>query len=364
MEYRQHLISLFPNIYLLTPNKMEAEVLLERKLTSYSEIESGARDLIKMGVKNVLIKGGHFAGEWCQDYWTNGDESCWLSSKRYADKDCHGTGCVTSAAIAACLAQHYDVKDALVIAKMVVNRGIRLADEYFHHAHGWPENEEDFPVVSAVPVTSASQSFNRDDQYQLGLYPIVDSVAWLQKLLPLGVDHIQLRIKNLTGTQLEDEIIKAIALAKSYKAKLFINDYWELAVRHHAYGVHLGQEDLHTADVAAIHAAGLRLGISTHCNYEVACAHAYQPSYIAIGPVFPTTSKAMKFAPQGVNALARWRKTLSYPLVAIGGIGLNNIHDVLAEKIDGVAVISAITQADDPVYATHQLLNTMIQYAA
>lgn len=363
-DYRRHLITLFPDIYLLTPNKMEAEILLQRRVTSYAEMEAGARDLIAMGVKNVLMKGGHFGGEFSQDYWTNGKESCWLSSRRYPDKDCHGTGCVTSSAIAACLALNYEIKDALVIAKMVVNRGIRLAKEYFCHAYDWPEHHDDLPIVSHAPVNSSAPAFNCEDQYEMGLYPIIDSVAWLQKLVPLGVRHIQLRIKNLTGAQLENEIRQAIELAKKYDAKLFINDYWQLAIQHHAYGVHLGQEDLETADIAAIHAAGLRLGISTHCYYEVARAHALQPSYIACGPIYPTNSKIMKFAPQGTHSLSRWRKTLRYPLVAIGGIHSGNINTVLAEKIDGIAVISAVTQADHPVMAAQQLLNEIAAYAA
>jgi rhodanese-related sulfurtransferase len=115
-----------------------------------------------------------------------------------------------------------------------------------------------------------------------------------------------------------------------------------------AYGVHLGQEDLNDADVHKIHAAGLRLGISTHCYYEVARAHAYHPSYIAIGPVFKTDSKIMSFPPQGLDRLHYWRRLLpNYPLVAIGGINEMNMQDVLATGVDGVAMISAITKAKD-----------------
>lgn len=356
-DYRRQLLTLFPHVYLLTPNRYEAEVILGKKLNTFADIECAAREMIKMGVKNVVIKGGHFTGEFSQDYWTDGSESCWLASRRYPDIDCHGTGCVLSSAVAACLAKEYAIKDALVIAKMYVNRGIRLSDQFFNHAHGWPEDEIDLPYMSPAPVNSHLPVFNRDDQFSMGLYPVVDSVEWLRKLLPLGIDHIQLRIKHLSGSSLESEIQAGIILAKSYQAKLFINDYWQLAIQYGAYGVHLGQEDLDTADVAAIHAAGLRLGISTHCYYEVARAHTFQPSYIACGPVFPTTSKEMKFAPLGLQALARWRRTLQYPLVAIGGIDARNIRNVYAAKIDGAALISAITKAADPVSAAQELLH-------
>lgn len=363
-DYREHLLSLLPHIYLLTPNIMEAEQLLQMKMTSFDDIEKAGRQFISLGVKNVLIKGGHFPGEFSQDFWTNGSESYWLTSRRHTGKDCHGTGCVTASAIAACLAHRYDIKDALVVAKMYVSRGIRLSNDYFHHAHGWPEDSDDFPFVSSVPFISMPPAFNGDDQYHMGLYPIVDSVEWLQKLLPLGVKHIQLRIKNLSGTQLEEEIRRAIALAQSYEAKLYINDYWELAIHYGAYGVHLGQEDLCKANIATIQAAGLRLGISTHCYFEAARAHAVQPSYIACGPVFPTNSKVMKFLPQGIQSLQRWRQTLPYPLVAIGGIDAGNIDDVMCTKVDGAAMISAITHAADPEKATYELLSKVNPRAA
>lgn len=194
----------------------------------------------------------------------------------------------------------------------------------------------------------------------LGLYPIVDSTAWVKRLLPLGVKTIQLRIKN--NPHVESEIQQSILLARQYEARLFINDYWELAIRHGAYGVHLGQEDLKEADVEKIRRAGLRLGVSTHCYDEVTCADAVQPSYIACGPIYHTTSKIMSFSPQGIERLKHWRRTLKYPLVAIGGITQERLLDVLETGVDGIALISAITQADDPEGATRQLLTTVNQY--
>lgn len=189
----------------------------------------------------------------------------------------------------------------------------------------------------------------------LGLYPIVDSAAWVKRLLLLGVKTIQLRIKD-ASVDIEDEIQKSVVLAEQYSVRLFINDYWELAIRHNAYGVHLGQEDLQQADLEKIQQAGLRLGVSTHCEEEVARAVAVQPSYIACGPIFPTTTKVMPFSPQGIAGLAHWQRTLDYPIVAIGGINEERMPSVLATKVDGVALITAITQADDPIAATRRLL--------
>ena len=171
----------------------------------------------------------------------------------------------------------------------------------------------------------------------------------MEKLLEAGVNTIQLRIKDKTGDVLEQEIIQAIQLAKTHKARLFINDYWQLALKHNAYGVHLGQEDLQSADLAALANAGIRLGISTHGYFEVARAHAIRPSYMAIGPIYETTSKLMPHQPQGLSELKRFCRLLDYPLVAIGGINLERLPDVLATEVTGVAVISAITKANDPV---------------
>ncbi|MEB7588333.1 thiamine phosphate synthase [Serratia rubidaea] len=192
---------------------------------------------------------------------------------------------------------------------------------------------------------------------RLGLYPVVDSVMWLERLLEAGVTTIQLRIKDLPDEQVEADIIAAIALGKRYHARLFINDYWRLAVKHGAYGVHLGQEDLDSTDLAAIQRAGLRLGVSTHDDAELARAKALQPSYIALGHIFPTQTKDMPSAPQGLAELKRHVATLAaYPTVAIGGISIDRVPAVLACGVGSVAVVSAITQAPDWRAATAELL--------
>lgn len=165
--------------------------------------------------------------------------------------------------------------------------------------------------------------------------------------------------KRSPQERLEEEIKRSVHLANQYNAALFINDHWELAIHYGAAGVHLGQEDLEKADVDRINRSGLFLGISTHCYYEVARAHALNPSYVACGPIYETTSKIMPFQAQGIARLERWRKTLRYPLVAIGGITLKNLSDVLKTKIDGVSVISAITKASAPLVAAKQFLTQM-----
>ncbi|EOL8959751.1 thiamine phosphate synthase [Cronobacter dublinensis] len=192
---------------------------------------------------------------------------------------------------------------------------------------------------------------------RLGLYPVVDSVGWIARLLEAGVRTLQLRIKDKTDAEVEADVRAAIDLGKRYHARLFINDYWRLAIKHQAYGVHLGQEDLQTADLNAIRAAGLRLGVSTHDDMEIDVALAVRPSYIALGHVFPTQTKQMPSAPQGLAQLAAHVQRLDdYPTVAIGGISLARAPAVLETGVGSIAVVSAITQAADWRAATQQLL--------
>lgn len=192
---------------------------------------------------------------------------------------------------------------------------------------------------------------------KLGLYPVVDSVEWIERLLKAGVTTIQLRIKDKRPEDVEQNIIDAIALGRHYNARLFINDYWQLAIKHQAYGVHLGQEDLDLADLNAIKHAGLRLGISTHDEPERQKAKALRPSYIALGHIFPTTTKVMPSKPQGLVALKyQVEQTADYPTVAIGGISLDKVPDVIATGVGSVALVSAITQAPDWQQVTLKLL--------
>ncbi|MEC8428179.1 MAG: thiamine phosphate synthase, partial [Pseudomonadota bacterium] len=191
----------------------------------------------------------------------------------------------------------------------------------------------------------------------LGLYPIVDSADWLERLLPQGVTTAQLRVKHLQGEALAREIERAVAIGKQHNCRLFINDYWQLAIEKGAYGVHLGQEDLETADLLAIQRAGLRLGLSNHCHWEVARALAVQPSYIACGPTFATTTKDMPWVPHGLEGLDYWVKALpDYPLVSIAGINDHNIRDIADTGVSGIAMITAITLDQDPEAKTRQLM--------
>lgn len=355
---------LLPCVDVLTPNRFEAEALLGRKLDGGDAIEQAARDLVALGPRSVLIKGGHFetSADRRLDYWTDGSEGFWLAGPHIQTIHGHGTGCTLSSAITAALARGFALPDALVLAKMYVARGLRDAVQLGGGpgavAHGgWPDHIDDLPVLSrSMPVAQAASFPGCDGE--LGLYPVVDSIEWIERLLPLGVKTIQLRIKQQPLDVVEAQIRRAVALSRQYGARLFVNDYWQLAISCGAYGVHLGQEDLDVADVAAIREAGLRLGVSNHSYYELARAHGLRPSYMALGPIFPTTTKVMKFADQGLAQLERWTSLLkpSYTLTAIGGIGRERVPSVLATGVGSCAMVSAITQADDYAEVVRDLL--------
>jgi len=180
-------------------------------------------------------------------------------------------------------------------------------------------------------------------------YPVVDSVAWVARLAALGVGTIQLRAKDLTHDQAVMLMREALGEIAGTSAKLVVNDYWRAAIDVGAQHLHLGQEDLAEADVPAIRRAGLTLGLSTHDDAELDTALKHAPDYIALGPIYPTTLKAMRFAPQGLDRIGAWKKRIGdIPLVAIGGITLERAPGVFAAGTDSIAVVSDITQNSHP----------------
>ena len=180
-------------------------------------------------------------------------------------------------------------------------------------------------------------------------YPVVDSVAWVARLALLGVGTIQLRAKELNDSEALQIVSDALDIIKGTPVKLVVNDYWRAAIVAGAKHLHLGQEDLADADLKAIRDAGLTLGISTHDDAELETALRADPDYIALGPIFPTTLKSMRFAPQGIPKITGWKKRIgNIPLVAIGGIKLEHAPEIFAAGADSIAVVSDVTQNADP----------------
>jgi thiamine-phosphate pyrophosphorylase len=180
-------------------------------------------------------------------------------------------------------------------------------------------------------------------------YLIVDRASWLPRLLPQGVKLVQLRAKDMNEATLRREIGEARELCVRYGAQLIVNDYWKLAIELGCDYVHLGQEDLAEADVPAIRAAGVKLGLSTHDEAELETALLAKPDYVALGPIYPTILKAMKWAPQGLARIRAWKERVGeVPLVAIGGLTIERAAGCFEAGADSVAVVTDVLLNADP----------------
>jgi len=306
--------------------------------------------------ESVLLKGGDFEGDVAVDYWLHKEgEDLRLKSPKINlnNKSYHGTGCTLSSAIAANITNGESVQNAMVLAKQYVlgaikNSKLSGCKSNIISSASIQDYNITMPEIISNAILQLPESPFLNIKCKIGFYPIVESSSWVEKLCQLGVKTIQLRIKNGLAKNLEFEIIKSIEISNKYKVKLFINDYWKYAIKHQAYGVHLGQEDIENTDLVKIHDAGLRLGISTHDYYELGRALQIKPSYIALGPIYHTTSKQMRFAPQGLDKLKLWRSLIKdTQLVAIGGVGYDDMSGVYSSGADGIAVISYVAQSSD-----------------
>jgi thiamine-phosphate pyrophosphorylase len=186
-------------------------------------------------------------------------------------------------------------------------------------------------------------------------YLIVDSADWVERLVPLGVKLVQLRMKNASDDELRDHIARAKAVCEKHQCFLIINDHWRLAIELGCKGVHLGQDDLKQADMEALRKAGIAFGISTHDEAELDTALAQKPDYVALGPIYETLLKKMPWAPQGPGRIREWKNKIgALPLVAIGGITPERLNDVFLAGASSAAVVTDILTAKDPEARTRQ----------
>jgi thiamine-phosphate pyrophosphorylase len=189
------------------------------------------------------------------------------------------------------------------------------------------------------------------------VYPIVPDAAWVSRLLPLGVQWIQLRIKDSDTPRLRSEILSARDACRRAGASLVVNDYWQLALELHCEWVHLGQQDMDSADVPALRRAGIRFGLSTHDHQELERALSLAPDYIALGPIYPTLLKQMPWAPQGLARVTEWKRRLGrLPLVAIGGLTLERLASVYQAGADSAAVVTDLVRHANPEQRTREWL--------
>ena len=426
---------LFPLVDLVTPNKYEAEALLGRSLDTVADVERGARELLDLGARAVLVKGGHTflqadgTDAHAQDYFLSsgdgedekeeaassptgeprlcdGTRGVWLRSPRYDTPHTHGTGCTLSAALASALARgsaerslpaherrgawsSLRMVDACCIAKAYVTAGIaqsvQLGQGPGPVVHtGFPSSSEHYPSLAVDPqvedpafprmrpFSQASDDADRSGDPALPILgrilPIVDSLEWVERLCQIdGVTDVQLRVKGETNPSRIEQLVRDCQDKCSTRGvRLWVNDHWRAAAAVGCFGVHVGQEDLlkcfEEGGLQVLRERNIALGVSTHSFAELSAALAVKPSYISLGPVFATDSKAVQFDPQGLETVSMWRQLIpsNVPLVAIGGIG----DPAIAQRVrqagaDCVAVIGAVTRANDPAHAVRCLNEAM-----
>jgi thiamine-phosphate pyrophosphorylase len=259
---------------------------------------------------------------------------------------------VARAAIAAARSLGFVEPDAAVVAGAWQARHARTG-------HTDPAVWPDEPVDFGLAVPPRAEAFAPCPQ-ALGLYVVVPDAATLGPLARAGVPTLQLRFKSADTARVREQVRAAVQAVQGTGALLFVNDHWQIAIDEGAYGVHLGQEDLDTADLGAIRAAGLRLGLSTHGYAEMLRADRIGPSYVAMGAVYATTLKDMPSAPQGPGRLRVYARLMRHhPLVAIGGIDEARLAEVLPSGVGSVAVVRAVVGAADPPAAARRLMQLM-----
>lgn len=205
------------------------------------------------------------------------------------------------------------------------------------------------------------------DYFQMrisGLYAIIDNslkpsisnIEIARKVLDGGARILQLRGKGLSSRKLLEEAREIRELTRKAGALFIVNDRADIALLSDADGVHLGQDDLPIAEARKILGKDKVIGISTHNIEQAMKAASEGADYIGFGPVFGTTTKADAEEAKGLQALQEVRKSVNIPVVAIGGIIIENVVDVLSAGADAVAVISAIVKADDIEGAARRFL--------
>jgi len=367
---RQQLRALIVHASVMTPSLAEARWLIGDE---HIDATAAARQLQALGAHTVMITGGD-SGE-TDDFWVtdivvsraNHDEPETLVLPEFAlhqrrlSASAHGGGSHLSAALAVALFHNERLYDAIVLAAVAARQAIsagtinlKYTDHYANcRAAGLPDDISDWPLISAPGEQPSAQSNPVNPATGMGLYALTDSLSHLKSLLALGVDTIQWRVKA-PGREYRQQTIEAITLCSAAGVPFWLNDDWQLALdlvhdlaieSAALTGVHLGQEDLLTADLDALGNAGLRFGVSTHTEWEIARARALKPGYIAFGPVYSPLSKTLRYPPLGVKRLRDWVSRFSQSelkLTCIGGITPANAKAVAATGIGSLAVVTSL----------------------
>lgn len=370
----------------LTPNGPELRALAG--LAADADAELAVRLLLAQGVKAIWCKDGHGSREMlCERLYLHpaatqafklwpaqarnntlsagAPQSALQLEKPRQTGSWRGTGCSFATALACALAQPMLLPDALVLASLYLQQCLQrpATKPYLLGRAGWPvalqqQDRMTFCGPLAGAMCASTTGFASLQQAP-GIYPVVSSFSQLFDVAAAGLRTVQLRLKTGSEEQLRQSLRAAIAFGQEHQLQLFINDHWQLALELGAYGVHLGQEDLQSADLAAIQRAGLRLGISTHGYLELLQALQIRPSYIALGHLFATPTKDMPSIPQGLRLVGLQQQLCQQqqiPAVAIGGINASHLQALRAMGLSGVAMVRAVVASDDIRATCQQLL--------
>ena len=195
------------------------------------------------------------------------------------------------------------------------------------------------------------------------LYAIIDPLdtgrsptALAGALLAGGARCLQLRWKPAAARDVLETARAIRPLARAAGAIFLVNDRPDIAVLAEADGVHLGQDDLPLAAARRVLGPGRIIGVSTHDPEQARAAAAAGADYVAVGPVYATTSKVGALAPRGLDLVRAARAVVPCPLVAIGGIDATTAADVVAAGADAVAMIAALVRTPDPAAAVRAVL--------
>lgn len=360
-------------VSLITPNIDELQVLFDTTLDKIQGEQSNLSYFATLLNTNILLTGGDNQTSVAEDWLAtrklahtsekHHNQLIRFSHPRVNTDYNHGTGCTLSSAIATAYTLHYPLLDAICIGKAYVTQGLSNGYQVGQSSGvlarmGWPNSLTDYPKVNLRQAPTLPALSFKQVVTPLNVYAVSQSVTVLEQVLKAGARTVQLRIKSdHAPSEVEKAVQQAVKLGKQYQAQVFINDHWQLAIKHKAFGVHLGQEDMLEADLTSIANAGLALGLSSHGYFEMLFALQLNPSYLAIGHIFPTPTKNMPSQAQGLQKLTRYCQLINHtlPLVAIGGIDSVNMSQVKQTGVADIALVRAVEKGKNPANSWLQL---------
>lgn len=363
---------LLPMADLVTPNLPEAWTLAGTDTL----VDEAAQKILELGVKALLIKGGHAEGKTKTDYlyMNNGGgvKRVEFTSETVETKNTHGTGCTLSSAIAAFAARGCGLEDAVRKAKgyltgalkagadVVVGKGHGPVCHFFKQASGQADKQTDClqVVTDCNPSNLVCLSTRLSSAVNLQFithftekYSYADSAMIA---LEGGCRWIQLRMKDADEAEIERVARLILPECRRRGAVFVIDDHVELALRVGVDGVHLGKNDMPVSEARRLAGADFVIGGTANTFEDVQKLAAQGADYIGCGPFRFTTTKK-KLAPMlGIEGYKRILSQMkgcgiTLPLVAIGGITCGDIPQLMAAGVSGIALSGSVLRAENPV---------------